>query len=62
MVLGKLHLLFLNFLNIVTVGYAINTKLLAQNVGLLVNTRLDPLVSPGNCSSHVHSVYGNAEF
>lgn len=41
---------------------ASNVKLFAQNVGLLVDTRLDPLVNPGTCSSHVHSVYGNAQF
>merc|ERR1719438_28198 len=38
------------------------TKLFAQNIGHLVNTRLDPLVNPGTCSSHVHSVLGNAKF
>lgn len=38
------------------------TKLFAQNVGWLVDTRLDPLVNPKTCSSHVHSVYGNAKF
>lgn len=38
------------------------TKLFAQNIGHLVDTRLDPLVNPGTCSSHVHSVYGNAKF
>jgi len=38
------------------------TKLFAQNIGHLVDTRLDPLVNPGTCSSHVHSVYGNARF
>merc|ERR1719235_970425 len=38
------------------------TKLFAQNVGWLVDTRLDPLVNPRTCSSHVHSVYGNAKF
>jgi len=43
-------------------GNAKKLKLFAQNVGLLVDTRLDPLVSPGNCTSHVHSVYGNAQF
>jgi len=37
-------------------------KIFAQNVGLLVDTRLDPVVNPETCSSHVHSVYGNAQF
>jgi len=41
---------------------AAKVKVFAQNVGLLVDTRLDPLVNPGTCSSHVHSVYGNAQF
>jgi len=31
-------------------------------MGLLVDTRLDPLVNPGTCSGHVHSIYGNAQF
>jgi len=43
-------------------GSCRTTKLFAQNVGLLVDTRLDPLVNPRSCSSHVHSVYGNAKF
>mmetsp|Transcript_17058 Transcript_17058/g.19496 ORF Transcript_17058/g.19496 Transcript_17058/m.19496 type:complete len:364 (+) Transcript_17058:134-1225(+) len=38
------------------------TKIFAQNVGWLVDARLDPLVNPGECASHVHSVYGNADF
>ena len=41
---------------------AATARLFSQNVGLLVDTRLDPLVNPGTCSSHVHSVYGNANF
>jgi len=38
------------------------TKLFAQNVGLLMDGRIDPLVNPKSCSTHVHSVYGNAQF
>lgn len=38
------------------------TKLFAANVGHLVDARLDPLVTPGTCTGHVHSVYGNADF
>ena len=30
--------------------------------GPLVDTRLDPIVNPGTCSGHVHSVFGSAEF
>jgi hypothetical protein len=29
--------------------------------GPLVDTRLDPIVHPGTCSGHVHSVFGNAQ-
>jgi len=47
---------------LVNFGLATKVKLFAQNMGLLVDTRLDPLVNPGICSSHVHSVYGNAKF
>eukprot|EP00555_Chaetoceros_dichaeta_P012981 CAMPEP_0198265106 /NCGR_PEP_ID=MMETSP1447-20131203/20280_1 /TAXON_ID=420782 /ORGANISM="Chaetoceros dichaeta, Strain CCMP1751" /LENGTH=394 /DNA_ID=CAMNT_0043954395 /DNA_START=71 /DNA_END=1252 /DNA_ORIENTATION=- len=54
-------LLLLSCLSNVTVT-AKTVKVFAQNVGLLVDTRLDPLVNPGTCSSHVHSVYGNAQF
>lgn len=43
-------------------SYSASERLFSQNVGLLVDTRLDPLVNPGTCSSHVHSVYGNANF
>jgi Domain of unknown function (DUF1996) len=28
----------------------------------LVDTRLDPLVNPNSCASHVHSVFGNVDF
>jgi len=38
------------------------TTLFAQSIGHLVDTRLDPLVNPGTCSGHVHSVLGNARF
>lgn len=43
-------------------SYSASERLFSQNVGLLADTRLDPLVNPGTCSSHVHSVYGNANF
>ena len=43
-------------------SYSASERLFSQNVGLLVDTRLDPLVNPGTCSYHVHSVYGNANF
>lgn len=38
------------------------TTLTASDYGLLVNARLDPLISPGQCSDHVHSVFGNSKF
>lgn len=41
---------------------AATERLFAANVGHLVDTRLDPLVNPGSCASHVHSVFGNALF
>jgi len=47
---------------LVNFGHAAKPRLFAQNVGLLVDTRLDPLVNPGTCSGHVHSVFGNAQF
>lgn len=51
------------FLTILVINAsAKRTKLFAQNIGLLVDTRMDPLVDPGTCTSHVHSVYGNAQF
>jgi hypothetical protein len=30
----------------------------ASVTAFLVDTRLDPIVNPGSCSGHVHSVYG----
>lgn len=47
---------------VATVAEAKTRRLLVQSVGLLVDTRLDPLVNPDSCSSHVHSVYGNSQF
>lgn len=41
---------------------AASERLFAANVGHLVDARLDPLVNPGTCASHVHSVFGNALF
>lgn len=41
---------------------AATERLFAANVGHLVDARLDPLVNPGACASHVHSVFGNALF
>lgn len=43
-------------------GESASERLFAANVGNLVDARLDPLVNPGTCSSHVHSVFGNAMF
>lgn len=36
--------------------------LFAVRLAPLVDTRLDPIVNPGTCSSHVHSVFGAASF
>ena len=36
--------------------------IVAVRLAPLVNARLDPIVSPGQCSTHVHSVFGAASF
>jgi len=36
--------------------------LFAVRLAPLVDVRLDPIVNPGTCSSHVHSVFGAASF
>lgn len=42
-------------------GHAKELLLIASNAPLM-DTRLDPIVTPNQCSSHVHSVFGAASF
>lgn len=43
-------------------AHAITERLFNSVNAHLVDTRLDPLVNPNSCSSHVHSVFGSVNF
>jgi len=41
---------------------AVNDRLFVAIQSLLTDARYDPIVNPGTCAGHVHSVYGSAAF
>lgn len=44
------------------VSQGVTEVLFISHNGHLVDARLDPLVNPGTCSRHMHSVFGSASF
>jgi hypothetical protein len=48
--------------SVVSVAIADNQRLFFSINSHLVDTRLDALVNPNSCSTHVHSVFGNINF
>lgn len=59
--MGNYYLRFVLFLSLFFLVMSKDLLLIASNAPLM-DTRLDPIVNPGRCSSHVHSVFGAASF